>query len=77
LTPLGWGQVRHSAMILLDAYQERASECLQLVERSHDVAERTRWRELALCWLRLSDHAEQFRRKLTHSDGIRAGLTIG
>jgi hypothetical protein len=30
-----------------------------------------------LCWLRLSDHAEQFRRKLTHSDGIRAGLTIG
>jgi hypothetical protein len=47
------------------------------VERSHDVAERTRWRELALCWLRLSDHAEQFRRKLTHSDGIRAGLTIG
>jgi hypothetical protein len=64
-------------MIGLDAYQQRASECLQLVERSRDVEERTTWRELALCWLRLSDHAEQFQRKATHSDGIRAGLTIG
>jgi hypothetical protein len=27
--------------------------------------------------LRLSDHAEQFRRKATHSEGIRAGLTTG
>ena len=64
-------------MILLDAYQQRVSDCLQSVERSHDVDVRTAWRELALCWLRLSDHAEQFRRKPTHSDGIRAGLTIG
>ena len=64
-------------MILLDAYQQRVSDCLQSVERSHDVDVMTAWRELALCWLRLSDHAEQFRRKLTHSDGIRAGLTIG
>ena len=50
-------------MILLDAYQQRVSDCLQSVERSHDVDVRTAWRELALCWLRLSDHAEQFRRK--------------
>ena len=49
-------------MILLDAYQQRVSDCLQSVERSRDVEERTAWRELALCWLRLSDHAEQFRR---------------
>ena len=66
-----------SAMILLDAYQQRVSDCLQSVERSRDVEERTAWRELALCWLRLSDHAEQFRRKATHSEGIRAGLTTG
>jgi hypothetical protein len=59
-------------MILLDAYQQRVSDCLQSVESSHDVDVRTAWRELALCWLRLSDHAEQFRRKATHSEGIRA-----
>ena len=46
-------------MILLDAYQQRVSDCLQSVESSHDVDVRTAWRELALCWLRLSDHAEQ------------------
>ena len=64
-------------MILLDAYQQRASECLQLVERSRDLEERTTWRELALCWLRLSDHADRLRPKATHAEGIRAGLTIG
>ena len=62
-------------MILLDAYQQRVSDCLQSVESSHDVDVRTA--KLALCWLRLSDHAEQFRRKATHSEGIRAGLTTG
>jgi hypothetical protein len=64
-------------MILLDAYQQRVSDCLQSMERSRDVEERTAWRELALCWLRLSDHAEQFRRKAMHAEGIRAGLTTG
>jgi len=48
-----------------------------LVERSCDLEERTTWRELALCWLRLSDHAERLRPKATHAEGIRAGLTIG
>lgn len=48
-------------MIPSDIYHRRASECLQLAEGSSDIAERTRWRELALCWLRLSEYAEQFR----------------
>jgi hypothetical protein len=71
------GQGLASAVIPLDVYQQRVTECLQLVERSRDVEERTNWRELALCWLRLSDHAERFRRQAPHSVGIRAGLTIG
>lgn len=48
-------------MIPSDVYHERVSECLQLAERSSDIEERTRWRELALCWLRLSEYAEQLR----------------
>ena len=50
-----------SGMIPSNIYHQRASECLQLAEGSSDIAERTRWRELALCWLRLSEYAEQFR----------------
>src|SRR5262245_23628410 len=50
-----------AAMIPSDIYHQRASECLQLAEGSSDIAEMTRWRELALCWLRLSEYAEQFR----------------
>jgi len=46
----------------LDPYQQRASECLLLAQQSRDVEERTNWRELALCWLRLSEHADRFRR---------------
>lgn len=49
-------------MTPLDVYQQRASECLQLVEGSSEFGERTTWRELALCWLRLSEHAEHFLR---------------
>jgi hypothetical protein len=48
-------------MIPSELYQQRANECLQLADRSSDIEERTRWRELALCWLRLSDFADQFR----------------
>jgi hypothetical protein len=48
-------------MIPSDVYQQRASECLQLAEQSSDIGERTRWRELALCWLRLSEHADKLR----------------
>ncbi|MGA7486079.1 MAG: hypothetical protein WBW74_03940 [Xanthobacteraceae bacterium] len=48
-------------MIPSDVYHQRASECLQFAEGTSDIEERTRWRELALCWLRLSEYAEQFR----------------
>jgi hypothetical protein len=48
-------------MIPSDIYQQRASECLRSADASSDIAERTRWRELALCWLRLSERAEEFR----------------
>jgi hypothetical protein len=50
-----------SAMVLQDPYQQRANECLQLAEQSLADEEKTTWRQLALCWLRLSDHAEHFR----------------
>ena len=46
-------------MIPSELYQQRANECLQLADRSSDIEERTRWRELALCWLRLSDYAQE------------------
>ena len=44
-----------------DAYQQRVSECAHFAEQSVDENERMTWRELALCWLRLSQYAEQFR----------------
>jgi hypothetical protein len=44
-----------------DVYQQRASECLAFAQRSPDADDRMTWRELAVCWLRLSEHAEQFR----------------
>jgi hypothetical protein len=40
----------------LDAYQQRARECLQMAGRAASEEDRTTWRELALCWLRLSAH---------------------
>jgi hypothetical protein len=46
-----------------DAYQRRVSECAHFAEQSVDEKERMTWRELALCWLRLSQYAEQFRRE--------------
>jgi hypothetical protein len=45
----------------IDAYQQRANECFRLAANSPGMDERTTWRELALCWLRLSEHAEEFR----------------
>jgi hypothetical protein len=45
----------------VDVYQQRASECLQFAATSPDFDDRTTWRELALCWLRLSDHAARLR----------------
>jgi hypothetical protein len=48
-------------MLPVDTYERRASECLQFAETSQSFDDRATWRELALCWLRLSDHAERFR----------------
>ena len=50
-------------MVPKDEYQRRANECLRLAEQAPDEKERKTWRDLALCWLRLSDHAEAFRRE--------------
>jgi hypothetical protein len=57
-----------------DAYEQRASECLALAERSPDVDDRMTWRELALCWLRLSDHAEHYRAIRSSSAGAVPSL---
>ena len=46
-----------------DAYQQRVSECAHFAEQSVDEKERMTWRELALCWLRLSEYAERFRQE--------------
>jgi hypothetical protein len=55
-----------------DAYQQRASECLRLAERSMTFEERATWRELAVCWLRLSERAEEFRNHAQHVEEARA-----
>jgi hypothetical protein len=65
---IGGGAVRPSAMgrqheyQYPDEYQQRARECLRSAEASRDDKDRTAWRELALCWLRLSDYGQAFRR---------------
>src|SRR5262249_49798317 len=46
-----------------DAYQQRVSECAHFAEQSVNEKERMTWRELALCWLPLSQYAEQFPRE--------------
>jgi hypothetical protein len=45
----------------IDVYQERARECLRLASASMDIDDRRALRALALCWLRLSDRAQEFR----------------
>jgi hypothetical protein len=47
--------------MLTDVYQERARECLRRASASPDMDDRRALREFALCWLRLSDRAEEFR----------------
>ena len=55
-----------------DAYQQRAGECLRLAERSMTLEERATWRELAVCWLRLSERAEEFRNHAQQIEDARA-----
>jgi hypothetical protein len=50
-------------MVGRNAYQQRVSECVQFAEQAVDDKERMTWRELALCWLRLFEYAEQFRQE--------------
>ena len=54
--------------MLTDVYQERASEGLRRASDSPDMDDRRALRELALCWLRLSDRAEEFR---NHAEDAR------
>jgi hypothetical protein len=68
----GEGSPRDNALMPLDTYQQRASECLHLAEGSLTLEERATWRELALCWLRLSERAEEFRRRANHVEEVRA-----
>jgi hypothetical protein len=45
----------------LDLYERRASECLRFAQKSSNPDGRSAWRNLALCWQRLSTHAEELR----------------
>ena len=56
----------------LYAYQQRAGECLRLAESSTTLEERATWRQLAVCWLRLSERAEEFRSRARQVEQFRA-----
>jgi hypothetical protein len=62
--------------MLLDPYHRRASECLQFAETCNDADDGTIWRELALCWLRLSDHADRLRCHAGRSDPLPRGVQV-
>jgi hypothetical protein len=50
-----------------DPYYVRAIEFLALAENSSDLQERKALRELAFCWLRLSEHADEYWRQKQHN----------
>ena len=58
-----------------DPYAARALDCARLAVKFTDFHEREAMREFALCWLRLSEHAE----KLSRPPGypLRAGFRFG
>ena len=58
-------------MMPADADQQHASERLRLAEQSPDVKEGTAWRELALCWLGLSEHMTRY----PSTPGIRSAAS--
>jgi hypothetical protein len=60
----------HSSMVPPDSYEQRASECLELAAGCGDFDERRTLRELAACWLRLSEHADRFRRNAKSTSAI-------
>jgi hypothetical protein len=65
-------------MAPIDVYQQRANECIEFANTSRDIGERTTWRELAICWLRLSEHAEEIRAhaKLVKEAPAASGMEI-
>jgi hypothetical protein len=46
-----------------DFYQLRAVECFMLADQISDLQEREVMHELALCWLRLLDRANEIRQQ--------------
>src|SRR5262249_50889676 len=64
-------------MVFQDQYQQRASECIRLAEASVDEKGRKTGGALALWRLRLSEHAEAFRRKAACPSGGPVDEPIG
>jgi hypothetical protein len=56
----------------LDAYHQRASECLKLAQTAPRAQDQVTWSELALYWLRLSEFADRYRYDADPSDHARA-----
>jgi hypothetical protein len=54
-----------------DLYQQRAVECYSLAEVFSDPHRREIMRQLAICWLRLSEKAEESRRREASQDRLR------
>jgi hypothetical protein len=48
-----------------DIYQQRAVECYSLAEDFSDPRRREAMRQLAICWLHLSEHANESRQRET------------
>jgi hypothetical protein len=55
-----------------DFYQLRAVECFMLADQISDLQEREVMHELALCWLRLLDRANETRQQAASRDQIAA-----
>jgi hypothetical protein len=55
-----------------DFYQLRAVECFMLADHISDLQEREVMHELALCWLRLLDRANETRQQAASRDQTAA-----
>jgi len=51
-----------------DRYQQRAMECYSLAEVFSDPRHRQVMRQLAICWLRLSEQTNESRQRETDQD---------
>jgi len=51
-----------------DIYQQRAVECYSLAEDFSDPRRREVMRQLAICWLHLSEQANEGRQRATGQD---------